>query len=313
MAEWPIDLRTQLFEQSLDISALWCRILEIYTGLSLTNFADNRLVAVAGIAKEINSMLTAEAPRNPRPVYVSGWWLHDIHVGLLREHKTVEPNAQDFEIKDIPTWSWARWPGPVHWRSKGSSAEPDFELSRVMLRNEYQTGTEDEEPTKLGFGNRFACLVLRGKLSLVLVRDFLHQYPDDTAAKLARYTGVPGEDTQWWRAIVRPGDSRHLVGWISLDTQIRSQTWSDLLSTEKPVVQVLHVSTQKGVPGGLGFGRMTAPMGNGTHDAYSFLAAMSTMDEYWKPGRYRRVVIGRNFEQDFFEAAEEFMLEVAQS
>jgi hypothetical protein len=66
---------------------LWCRLIETYSGLALSCSTD-RLVAITGIAKEVQSMMATETrtlnnANSLNLAYVARWWLCDIHTGLL--------------------------------------------------------------------------------------------------------------------------------------------------------------------------------------------------------------------------------------
>jgi len=109
-------------------SNLWFDIAEAYSTLALTK-AEDRVIALAGVAKEFRGALEAVKP-NPRQsgpsseaiqkqglAYLSGIWLRDIHHSLLWQQnppftKHCNPPAR---VSGFPTWSWTSVPCPVTW------------------------------------------------------------------------------------------------------------------------------------------------------------------------------------------------------
>lgn len=88
----------------------WWQIVEIYSGLQLTKLEEDRLAALAGLAREfgraIDEVEGKELDRgNPELScrYVSGMWFGDIR-GLLWEQRRNGPRTR---VKGFPTWSWA--------------------------------------------------------------------------------------------------------------------------------------------------------------------------------------------------------------
>ncbi|ETS80609.1 hypothetical protein PFICI_08138 [Pestalotiopsis fici W106-1] len=82
----------------------WEFIVEEYSGLELTKFEEDRLVALAGIAREYGRALTRYASKygKQQHTYICGLWTGWFR-GLLWEQ--ADPYRQT-RTKGFPTWSW---------------------------------------------------------------------------------------------------------------------------------------------------------------------------------------------------------------
>lgn len=320
---------------ALPTNVLWCRLVEVYSGLCLTQSTD-RLVAIAGIAKEAGAMMASEASQEDltnvlQLAYVSGWWLRDIHMGLLWEQK--KAGALHESACEAPSWSWASSEVAVHWRSAESHMEPACKVVRLITREEVTSGKHDERssssssnPKFWNVDNKFACLEIRAKTSLVLLgpplipfyhaggalRNMTTEEWEDEMKRvgipdLAAYTGVKmsggSGSTARWKAISSPEAPGYHIGWADIEDRFLKPQAQDQDGT-KMILEAMHVSTQKGVSGGLQFGRYGF-----THDVYAVLFIMpcqfSSEHPSALPDRYVRVGVGRIFKQDFFKDGRE--------
>ncbi|RYP44773.1 hypothetical protein DL768_008798 [Monosporascus sp. mg162] len=110
--ENPLYLKLQLNKSSgKDITKTWERVVETFSSLELSELRSDRLVALAGVAKEFRRGIEASEYtirdedrliHNPNR-YACGLWTQDIH-GLLWEQYEPGPRRR---VNGIPTWSWA--------------------------------------------------------------------------------------------------------------------------------------------------------------------------------------------------------------
>lgn len=304
---------------------LWSRVIELYSACRLTRPLKDRLVAIAGIAEHIRGIILADsgrhiAKRASDHAYIAGWWYGDIHRGLLweqdRRAKREEP------IWTSPSWSWAHHYGSVLWRTPWVPTSPAFHLSDLTsgdeevpaddpLQSGYLAsglGPEDVEMNAkyLNINKRFACLGIRGKVGRVLIGLPLRCMDErqDTASKLADYTGVDGRPTDQdrWCTISSLDSPDEIIGWADLDpdTGVFSAASAGDLPPHRPILQALHVCTQKNVEGGWAFGLRGL-----SHEVYAvlFIARL-------RSGRYVRAGMARIFQQDFFKGVYETTIEL---
>lgn len=92
----------------------------IYSGLELTRFENDRLVALAGVAKEIGSALSVKPIGRPGRVetakysntYACGLWLGDI-VRELQWERSDGLKRPPCRARGFPTWSWLSLGSPT--------------------------------------------------------------------------------------------------------------------------------------------------------------------------------------------------------
>ncbi|KAH8787090.1 hypothetical protein F5882DRAFT_114013 [Hyaloscypha sp. PMI_1271] len=219
-----------------DILGFWYPALEVYSGQHLTKPQLDRILAIAGLAREVGSIL-ANPKRLPRlenetqnEVYVAGLWLRDIHYGLLwEEHHTATPYTS--KVEEAPSWSWVslitlvRWPG----RSKGTKGT--LRVTGICFKRQRRHDIPDhlifdgcrlrplnamtEQPTFDPF-NMFSCLHIRGKLHTVHVRGYLETEENLKCAALSTsYSPIPKSCN--WRAICSALRPEVIAGWGSLE------------------------------------------------------------------------------------------------
>lgn len=105
----------------------WRSVLEIYTGTSVT-FKDDRLVAIAGLAKLFRALRPAYFQH---ATYHSGVWQLDIRGGLRqllwrRSKGQSLPPSRWSATHPIPSWSPASYNGRIRWSSQTLLDLPDF-------------------------------------------------------------------------------------------------------------------------------------------------------------------------------------------
>lgn len=101
----------------------WRKLIMIYSGLELTRFENDRLVALAGVAKEIGSALSAKPVDRPGEAentiqakysntYACGMWLGDI-VRELQWERSDGLKRPPCRARGFPTWSWLSLGSPT--------------------------------------------------------------------------------------------------------------------------------------------------------------------------------------------------------
>ena len=277
-----LSLKESFYATKTSILDFWYRVIEVYTTSHLTKPEVDRILAVAGLAREVAQILrlaTSNARwgsvRPSREVYLSGLWLRDIHRGLLwMEAHNAAPS--ETSIATAPTWSWSSILTPVTWDlSQNSNFVPSCTLTGFCLHNLggssphlepeyiYRGGSN----VGIGLGANYmtgpldltsmsACLHLRGVLITVHVRGYLATGENlRTAASLTAYTPSPAAEKCHWRALCSPLAPEVIVGWGSLERlRMKPESWTDGVESDRTVpecadfgraVYGLHVSIRK--------------------------------------------------------------------
>ncbi len=245
----------------------WYKMLETYSTCHLTKPSADRLLAIAGLAKEVGLILSKSNYKSDTDMeaqneaYLSGVWLRDIHHGLLwEEDHSAEPWTM--RIDEAPSWSWASPMIPVKWseREKGTQEACTITgICRQRREGEHQVpeycvvknrfirppgianpvAAGSEEPVSY-LSRMLSCLHIRGKLCTVHVRGYLETTENlYTAAFSTAYAPTP-TDCQW-RAICAPTRPETIAGWGSLE-QLRVQGTG--CADFGTAVHALHVSTR---------------------------------------------------------------------
>lgn len=224
-----------LGQNILDASSQkWQEVVCGYSSLSMTSFAGDRLVALAGIAYEHGKILEAfEREVGPlgcvgginqtRACYACGIWLRGLSELLWEQAVPPVPGSRwRWRVSGIPTWSWASMASRASLNNDGKDAPyagltvrwPNFHLKKGknVVRIEKATTITVDEQTWLpqfskplpdwpefeyGNENRFVLLTTRGRLLRVHINDIL----EDNDADLV------GEMTS-----ISPGFARHQTG-----------------------------------------------------------------------------------------------------
>lgn len=115
------------------IEGSWYPVIEKYTSMALTRPSEDKLIAVSGIAREFQTRYVRQYGHKERPVYLSGLWTNDLHLGLLWQINDV---SQSRESKcGAPSWSWASMDSSVRWptSSRDIFPEPRFDIVNPVL------------------------------------------------------------------------------------------------------------------------------------------------------------------------------------
>lgn len=265
---------------NIDILSFWYPVLEVYSGQHLTKPEVDRILAVAGLAKEVGSIL-ANPGRLPslenekqNEVYVAGLWLRDIHHGLLWEEPHTAVPCKD-KVSEAPSWSWASVITPVRWPVRSEGTKSNFTVTGLCFERKGRHDIPDhlviggcklrpyiamiERPT-FDPTNMFSCLHIRGKLHTVHVRGYLETEDNlKNAALSTSYSPIPKSCN--WRAICSAFRPDVIAGWGSLEqfeshptacadygiamyalhVSTRSLTHGLWIKTSVPVIDVLFV------------------------------------------------------------------------
>ena len=285
---------------------MWYRIVQAYSSSKLTKPHTDRILALVGVAKEVRLLMSniSKANTGQEHAYIAGWWVQNIHMGLLWEQRDQGPLVSS--LCGAPTWSWAAWLNPVHWRNPEVRLDNACDLVGLLSKEEF-LGYDVVRPLNsvdnaYDVDNEFACLILHGKVRLVFVGEEV-QEPD--CQKLAEYTGVEPELMSRWVSLSDPKRPTEHIGWADVGPD---STLSKIVHRDaRKVLLALHVSTQVGVNGGLQFGYLGI-----SHEVYCvlFITPLDTSERNL-PNRYVRAGVGRIFKKGFFQNAEEIDVELA--
>ena len=109
----------------------WYQLMESYSGKRLTDVHKDRIVAVAGIAREYHQVLSRQPVADLG--YVAGLWLGDIHYGLLWHVDGCEPRPRLGRVAGIPSWAWSSVLARVKWlpRLQGSRTASSIKAPEI--------------------------------------------------------------------------------------------------------------------------------------------------------------------------------------
>jgi hypothetical protein len=115
----------------------WSRVLADYSRRELT-YASDKLPAISGLAKEVNTILQSLTNRDD--TYVAGIWTGALTDGLLWMPE--DPYAmRDPGFYRAPSWSWARWDGTIV-PDTADSPSVDTELDMIeYVAHEVETNS----------------------------------------------------------------------------------------------------------------------------------------------------------------------------
>ena len=317
--EWVL---SSILEKEKPLRELWCEIIELYSGLALTMPNKDRIRAIAGIAEETRQMILLQqkngsSVNNTRAEYVAGLWLQDLHHGLLWEQVT-DDIAQPSKCGSS-SWSWASLLCPVKWQDTGRNDYNACKLLRVLCTQDHRHDSSQgneliiEEDANLDRGSGFflsdlwsprtiesaainspsecfnitnasASITLKGRCKHVLLGKTLNRSEKEM---LYSFTDCATPSTRAWKAICNLDSPQTPIGWASIES---SATNEQLSFYDAIAVVALHVSTRKGLSGGIQFGRIGF-----THEVYNVLF-LDNVDGF----KYKRIGVGRVFEQGFF-------------
>jgi len=260
---------------NIAILDFWYRTIELYSSCSLTKPDKDRILAVAGLAKEVGRILadrTGEVAVNGihHETYLAGLWLRDLHHGLLWEE---DHSATPWEtiVEQAPSWSWASLMTLVKWPDKDKEAEKGLRVMGLCLTRQDQDRDGDDDhhqrqghaaeyiierrgwavqrrpdrpalaPRRAQFDptNMFACLHIRARLCIVHVRGYLGRDGSARAAAATAYTNRPPSGKL--RALCSATNPEVIAGWASAE---RLKQPDAICADAGVAVQVLLVSTR---------------------------------------------------------------------
>lgn len=169
------------------------RVVEVYSGLKLTNVASDRLVALAGVASEFDAAFRGALDSRGSEAYFCGLWMEDISRGLQWE--PVDRSSRPFaRVPGFPSWTWASLgrikadedgtgtseiePAAVRWHTQWRRrTEQVFTLTEVRhvsvaadqaggqpRLEEARTIQKPSTTSDFGIENRFLALRIEGQL-----------------------------------------------------------------------------------------------------------------------------------------------------
>ena len=265
-----LELKATFHFSNPSILEFWYHALEVYSACHLTKPDQDRILAVAGLAKEVARILGNTKPVGTIPaggqneIYTSGLWLRDIHHGLLwEESHSAQPWTT--RVRGAPSWSWASLMTQVKWPEKGENTQEEFEITGVCLRrraghdapehpmmrksmlqrlgNAYLgniVGGSQWEGELFDPTNMFSCLHIRGKLHTVHIRGYLETEDKLYTAAFSTVYGTTPTSCQW-RAVCSPTRPEIIAGWGSLEQLSTDGTTCVDFGV---AVYALHVSTR---------------------------------------------------------------------
>ena len=321
----------------------WYDIVKLYSKTHLTRPATDRLIAISGIATEFRENIKADSKPMTQSYlqYVSGLWLEDLHYGLLWQTR---PSKAESCGCGAPSWSWASRQGEVRWLPRSSKTKRAVQISALIdscaqthdevdLRKwneiESHASSSHTDTTSIGPFNTTsmtAAIVLKGRMTPILVRSFLlptedvsHKLlPRTTLNTLARETGIDIDiadgDESWkddpncqyaaeWLLVCALSSPTVIGGWALLDdTKYQQQ----LDGYEGAMLLALHISTSRKVAKVGQSGDLLGRAKSISRDVYEVLFL-----EPQEGDRYRRVGVGRIFDnQVMVNVAESDQVEI---
>ncbi|KAI1467801.1 HET-domain-containing protein [Daldinia caldariorum] len=282
----------------------WEAAVEAYSGLQLTFVEQDRLVALAGVAKEFGTALQIRSSGNgPSYRYAAGLWTGYIR-GLLWEQAE---SGVRVRVKGIPTWSWAsmgtyhtneegkkvnsgvrvRW--ARYWKSTKLCTVKAVNMIRVTPREwrpQFDSAIIDPLPGSMyGNDSRFALLQLGGRLQPVII-DGHFDNADETGASALLTDHKPDFGRDMWRRVALVDAPEELVGWASIEHPDHQNRENNRING--PIYAFFVASTCKSDTG-YGFGNWS-----NQHTVYQVLFLSSVV----VPGHdncYERLGTGRLF------------------
>ncbi|KAF7554102.1 hypothetical protein G7Z17_g3197 [Cylindrodendrum hubeiense] len=322
------------FSTRAEIFRSWERVVEAYSGLGLTKIVSDRLVALAGVAKEFDLAIKMQDERDGLQTttlshrYTSGLWYGDVR-GLLWEQVTSGPRVR---VDGIPTWSWASMATRV-LDEKGTEVLSGMAVrcpeTDSFTKTKYRVKKMDSDikckaesaftirldqamkprfdqgsvlPTLDEYDNdsRFVMLRLQGKLTRVIV-DIEIVGEEDDHAMWVLTAHAPNFGRSMWRR-VSTHIHRHLLrGWASIEHPDCQVNAAGQLRSIDEVYALLVIKIPKAY-GGCGFGNLSA-----YQPCFQVLYLKAVHVEGFSD-TYERLGVGRMFGNDVdscFELAEE--------
>lgn len=287
----------------------WYSMVEAYCLLKLTKPGKDRLVALSGLAKEFQAKFAAQDNvRDPKPLgYLAGLWLRDIHFGLLWEHRTLPDKRAEVPLASTSSWSWAGVMTGVSWPKRGRHVQNVLSIVGARLADgthytmKAETSTRNGHPTSdnMTLDDMSLALIVSGRLHPVWVGKCLDKDGCEEAADVTGYRQRSERKPKSFppfRAVRSMSSPGFVCGWAVCDApHIQEQ----LDTYELTTVIALHVSTESGLSGGVGFGYLSL-----WHKVSHVLFLEQAGER-----QYRRIGVGRLFDRNIIEAFDRSPLE----
>ena len=132
----------------------WYNVVTEYTRRGLT-FNSDKLAAIAGIARTFHTKTGA--------TYIAGLWKEDLIAGLA--WFLAKPGGETISER-LPSWSWARWKGVVHFWSKARGLPLPMLDDACNLVSVECTPLTPSNP----YGDVYAKIFVRGRILVVAYR-----------------------------------------------------------------------------------------------------------------------------------------------
>ncbi|KAI1341062.1 HET-domain-containing protein [Xylariaceae sp. FL0016] len=108
---WKVLIDPNKRSTHLSFGTGWHDAVETYTRCNLT-FADDKLVALSGLAKHMGLMLSEAGPGQSRDSYLAGIWQNTMPNSLLWRPATEAKRPASYRA---PSWSWAAVKGSIRY------------------------------------------------------------------------------------------------------------------------------------------------------------------------------------------------------
>ncbi|OTA58432.1 HET-domain-containing protein [Hypoxylon sp. EC38] len=206
------ELKT-FFNSRTPAEEIWCYLMRFYAAASLTKKED-RLIAVAGIAKEYRRILVAQNEADLR--YVTGLWMCIIHRGLLWHRIRVITKVPYERLPTQPSWSWTSAIAIVDWPATSYTTD---------IRNDCIITPCEEIESEQQLIKIQPRLAVRGKMLPVVVRQEIPWKGDsaDTIRKMADFKFLSpeilfrDEKKSSFRAVCSVSKPGLIAGWGSFE------------------------------------------------------------------------------------------------
>ncbi|KAI1473949.1 HET-domain-containing protein [Daldinia eschscholtzii] len=289
----------------------WETAVEAYSSLQLTFVEQDRLVALAGVAKEFGTALQIKSSGNQSYRYAAGLWTGYAR-GLLWEQAE---SGVRVRVKGIPTWSWAsistnhtndegrtinsgvrvRW--ARYWKSNKLCLVKSVKMIRVMPREwepQFDTPIDPLPDNMYGNDSRFALLQLRGRLQPVII-DGHFASTDETDAVALLTDHKPDFGRDMWRRVALADAPEEIVGWASIEHPVHQSRENNRVDGS---VHAFFVASTSKSDTGYGFGNWS-----NHHTVYQviFLSSVAVLEHV---NCYERLGVGRLFGNNVESALE---------
>lgn len=235
-----------------EVRESWLTAVETYSGLEITHLEGDRLIAMAGVAKEFGIALAkregevgkGKGVARCRHRYVSGLWFGHVR-GLLWEQVTFGPRVR---VQGLPSWSWASMATlmedgkgeevqtgmAVQWarRTRPYDKPEDVcemvdartvpvdvsvdEHGGTVMTPLFEQATDEPPESEYNKDHRFVMLGVKAPLMRVRVYGEFES-EDDTKAAAALTTHLPDFGRDMWRRVTSESDPNTVVGWASIE------------------------------------------------------------------------------------------------